>query len=93
MLTLLLAERVCTLACPALLTVWLALVEPCTQRAFALKGGTQKAEADRLCRQAYTVLSDWQQREAYNAKLQAHLTEALDDYTGMLALQSLYDEL
>ena len=39
------------------------------------------------------MLSDWQQREAYNAKLQAHLTEALDEYTGMLALQSLYDEL
>ena len=31
------------------------------------------------------MLSDWRLREAYNAKLQAHLTDALDDYTGELA--------
>ncbi len=36
-------------------------------------------------RQAYTVLIDASQREAYNARLQQHLQDALDDYTGAAA--------
>jgi len=35
--------------------------------------------------QAYTVLIDASQREAYNARLQQHLQDALDDYTGAAA--------
>ncbi|KAK9837418.1 hypothetical protein WJX81_001095 [Elliptochloris bilobata] len=44
--------------------------------------GDEGHDACVMLNEAYTVLSDWQQREAYNACLQQHLTDALDDYTG-----------